>query len=265
VKRAALSWLVLATVLASNTSLASAQQAVATIFSTTLGEANQKTAELSTQDLQRILTDGSAVVYDARPPMEFDTSHIPGARNVAQKPGTPIAEYISDTAEIERQVPDKSDALVLYCNGPFCGKSKRLSEDLLAAGYTNVRRYQLGAPTWRALVGTMQIELEGVRYVWDADRTAVFFDARSVDEFGAGSVPGAVNLQVDEVELAKEDGRLPMDDHNTRIVVFGADAAQARAVADRIAKNAFHNVTFYAGSVETLQAGLTPTTARAAE
>jgi rhodanese-related sulfurtransferase len=265
-KRMALPWLLLAAVVMSNVNLASAQQAAATIFSTTLGEANQKTAEISTQDLQRILADGSAVVYDARPPMEFNTSHIPGARNVAQKPGTPVSEYISDAAEIARQMPDQSAALVLYCNGPFCGKSKRLSEDLLAAGYTNVRRYQLGAPTWRALVGTMQIELEGVRYVWDADRTAVFFDARTPDEFGAGSVLGARNLQLDEVELAKEDGRLPMDDHNTRIVVFGADATQARAVVDRIAKNAFHNVTFYAGSIESVQSALAPeTVARSAE
>jgi hypothetical protein len=38
-----------------------------------------------------------------------------------------------------------------------------------------------------------------------------------------------------------------MEDHNTRIIVFGKDAAQARATAE-IAKNAFHNVSFYGGS-----------------
>ena len=43
---------------------------------------------------------------------------------------------------------------MLYCNGPYCGKSKRLSADLAAAGYTNVRRYQLGIPIWRALGGS---------------------------------------------------------------------------------------------------------------
>ena len=40
--------------------------------------------------------------------------------------------------------------VVLYCNGPFCQKSKRLAAELLEAGFTNVRRYQLGMPTWRA-------------------------------------------------------------------------------------------------------------------
>jgi hypothetical protein len=44
-----------------------------------------------------------------------------------------------------------------------------------------------------------------------------------------------------------------MEDHNTRIVVFGADAGQAREVAEEIAKNAFHNVSFYAGALADLK------------
>jgi hypothetical protein len=37
-----------------------------------------------------------------------------------------------------------------------------------------------------------------------------------------------------------------MEDHNTRVVVFGATAEQARAAAEEIARNAFHNVMFCA-------------------
>jgi rhodanese-related sulfurtransferase len=136
------------------------------------------------------------------------------------------------------------------------GKAKRLAEDLLAAGYSNVRRYQLGAPTWRALVGTMQIELDGVRYVLDGDRTAWFLDARSPDEFATDTLAGARNVPASEVVAAMDDGRLPMEDHNTRIVVFGSDAAQARNAADVLAANAFHNVTFYAGSAADLLASI---------
>jgi rhodanese-related sulfurtransferase len=88
--------------------------------------------------------------------------------------------------------------------------------------------------------------------VLDGDRTAWFLDARSADEFAAASLPGARNVPASEVVAAKDDGRLPMEDHNTRIVVFGSDAAQARQAADAVAANAFHNVTFYAGSVEDL-------------
>ena len=102
------------------------------IFQGTLMEANQKTAEVSTDELRQILKDGSATVFDSRPHLEYAISHIPGALNVAAKPGVPMSVYVSDVAEIERLVSDKSAPLVLYCNGPFCGKSKRLGEELLA-------------------------------------------------------------------------------------------------------------------------------------
>ena len=98
--------------------------------------------EVSTAGLQQILQDQSAVVLDTRPYHEWSISHIPGALNVAAKPGVPIALYTSDVAEIGRLVEgNKSQPLVLYCNGPFCGKSKRVAGELLKAGYTNVRRY----------------------------------------------------------------------------------------------------------------------------
>jgi rhodanese-related sulfurtransferase len=236
------------------------------VHQATLGEANEKTTEVSTDELKRILATGSAVVLDARPHMEYAMSHIPGARNVAPKAGVSLSMYVSDVAEVGRLVGgDKARPLVLYCNGPFCGKSKRLSEELLAAGFTSVRRYQLGIPVWRALVGLTEIELEAVQHVLRNDRTAVFLDARNVEEFGAGSVAGARSIpqgavqpgkDVGEVRRAKDDGRLPMEDHNTRIIVFGRDAAQARGLAEAIAREAFHNVSYFPGTFEALRAAV---------
>jgi rhodanese-related sulfurtransferase len=232
----------------------------------TLEDANQKTREVSTDELQRILVTGSAVVLDARPYMEFAMSHIPGAQNVAPRPGVPMSMYVSDVKEVDRLVGgDKGKPLVLYCNGPFCGKSKRLSEELLAAGFTNVRRYQLGIPVWRALVGLTEIEVDAVRLVSQQDRTAVFVDARSAEEFAAGSLPGARNIpagsvqpgkDVGEVRKAKDDGRLPMEDHNTRIIVFGRDTGQARILAEAIAREAFHNVAYFPGTWDALRAAV---------
>jgi rhodanese-related sulfurtransferase len=151
---------------------------------------------------------------------------------------------------------------VLYCNGPFCGKSKRVAGELVKAGYTKVRRYQLGAPVWRALVGVMVIEPEGVRYVFENDQTAVWIDARDSSVFQAGSIPGARNLpqnkvlpgkDVGEVFAAKNDGRLPMQDHNTRLIVFGQDGDQAREVAEALAREAFHNLTYFSGTYDVLK------------
>jgi len=90
----------------------------------------------------------------------------------------------------------------------------------------------------------MQVEPEGVAYVQRSDRTARLYDTRTAAEFTSGTLRGAINLPKEAVDKAKDDGRLPMEDHNTRIVVFGSTSAEARATAEAIARNAFHNVMF---------------------
>jgi rhodanese-related sulfurtransferase len=180
-----------------------------TVLTATLAQPNQKTAEISTEELRRILANKTATVFDARPQLEYAISHIPGAINVSQKPGVPLSSYVSDVAEIGRVLGSKKEApIVLYCAGPFCEKSKRLAEELVGAGYTNVRRYQLGIPVWRALGGVTQIEPAGIRYVREGDKTAVFFDARSAEEFMQGTLEGARHLPKDQVIRHIEGERL---------------------------------------------------------
>lgn len=233
------------------TSLALAQ---GNIFQSTLQESDPPTPEVSTEELRRILADGSAVVLDTRPHLEWAISHIPGALNVAPKPGMAMSEYTSDVAEVGRLVNgNKGQAIVLYCNGPMCGKSKRVSADLLTEGYTNVRRYQLGAPVWRALGGVMETEANGAKYIYEGDQTAVWVDARLPTVFQLETIEGAVNIPLDQVGAAKDDMRLPMEDHNTRVIVFGETPEEARAVAEEIAKNAFHNVSYFPGDYAVLR------------
>jgi rhodanese-related sulfurtransferase len=236
------------------------------VHQATLMETDQKTKEISTEELRRIISEKSATVFDTRPFKEFAMSHIPGAVNVSPKQGVPISLYVSDVAEMGRLLKgEKSAPIVLYCNGPFCGKSKRLAAELVENGYTNVRRYQLGIPVWRALGGVTQIEPAGIKSVMENDRTAVFIDARDSTDFKAGTIPSAKNLprslvkegkDVGEVKAAKDDGRLPMEDHNTRIIVFGKTSEQARGVAEALAKEAFHNVSFFAGAYDELRTSL---------
>ncbi len=249
-------------------SVATAQTSEPSIFQGTLIEPKQKTPNISTEELRKILAEKRATVFDARPHEEFAISHIPDVVNAR----TP--------AVIERIVQgNKAARIVLYCNGPFCGKSKRLAKKLLAAGYTNVRRYQLGMPVWRALGGVTEIELDAVRYVVEKDKTAVLLDTRDADQFKASTLPGARNLPHTGVKLgsvmspggrrkgggnelrkAKKDGRLPVNDHNTRIIVFGRDGAQAKFVAEVLTKQAFHNTAYFSGTFETLQAALKDST-----
>lgn len=239
--------------------LTAARLQAPSIFDAILAEPGQRTGEVSTAELRKILAERTAIVLDARPHLEYGISHIPGALNVAAKAGVSASMYVSDVAEVGRLVnSDLAARIVLYCNGPYCGKSKRLAEELLAAGYSNVRRYQLGIPVWRALGGVTEIDTDGLRHVLAHDRTAVVIDARDTTAFRAGTLPTARHIarsgvlegkDVGEVRRAKDDGRLPMSDHNTRIVVVASNATDARYVAEALAREAFHNVAFYGGSV----------------
>lgn len=239
-----------------------------TILDASLGEASEKTADVSTNELRRSLSDGTAVVLDARPPMEFAISHIPGALNVAPQPNRPAHLYVSDVAEVGRLVNGAKDRpLILYCNGPFCGKSKRLAAELVAAGHSKVRRYQLGAPGWRTLAGSaMQTRIQALSYI-RTDPTAVWIDAREPTIVEGRRIPGSRNIPASGlrsgkdqgvIKQAKDDGRLPMEDHNTRIVVFGLSGRDARAVADAIAGEAFHNVSFVDAPFEEVRQALGP-------
>jgi rhodanese-related sulfurtransferase len=226
------------------------------IYKATLMEPDAKTGEVSTEQLRRMLADESAIIIDARPHAEFVAGHIPGARVIDASSSGKIAavEQIANG--------NKAAALVIYCNGPYCQASRRLAEQLVAAGFTNVRRYQLGMPVWRALGGPTVIELEGIVRIAKADATAVFIDARPAEDFAKGSLPGARNLTTEILDGTLKQmmsGKLtnpplPLDDFNRRIVLFGADAAQVLGLAKAMSKRPWHNVAYFPGSYSELAA-----------
>jgi rhodanese-related sulfurtransferase len=219
-------------------------QKPAVITDAIIGEADPVTPEISTAELKRALAEGKTPVLDVRSAQEYAIAHIPGSVN----------HYEKELEQITAAYPDRSSALILYCNGPFCGKSKRLSEELKKQGYTGVRRYQLGLPVWRALGNTVQTDLPGVRYVLGGDRTAVWVDARSAAAFTKGSLPKAVNIRKGEAEAANDDGRLPKKDKGTRVIVFADTPAEARAVAEEIAHKAYWNSSYFGGRFADLSA-----------
>ena len=220
--------------------------AESTVYNTTLGETNPVTPEINTEQVKKILADSSGPVFDVRFVQEYAIAHIPGSINIYEK----------EIETVAQRFPDKATPIVLYCNGPFCGKSKRVSAELLKLGYSNVKRYQLGLPIWRALGNTVQTDLAGVQYVVGADKTAVFVDARSRSEFEQASMPGAVNILAGEAEQANEptDGRLPHKDKGTRVIVFATDPKDARKVAEEVARKAYWNSSYFGGTTDELKA-----------
>lgn len=217
----------------------------------TLAERAARTAEVSTGEMRDIVRNRSAIVLDTRSRAEFDAGHIPGAVVLDAPADQQIAAVTKLTAS------DKTKPLVLYCNGPYCQASRRLADRLTDAGFTSVRRYQLGIPVWRALGGPTVIGLDGIKRIFKVDRTAVFFDARPQTEFARGTLEGARSAPADDVvsgRLKKMD--LPEDDFNRRIVLFGGSGTEALKLATFMAKRPWHNVSYFPGTYDELTAAL---------
>jgi rhodanese-related sulfurtransferase len=220
-----------------------------TIENATLGERDQPAPDISTAELRRILADHNATVLDTRTMAEFDAGHIPGAKIAA-------GEGSQQLTAIENLVNgNKAAPLVLYCNGPFCQASRKLAKEMASAGFSNLRRYQLGMPVWRALGGPVVIEKQGVFRILKDDRTAVLIDARAHTDFVKATLAGAVNLPVEDFAAGKiKSPPLPIDDFNRRVILFGGHNDEAARLAGLLAKRPWHNVMYYSGRFEDLQA-----------
>ena len=212
------------------------------VYETTLEEPGQKTPEISTDELRIVLTNKIGVVFDARPKEEYAVAHIPGSISIDGK----------GLVRIAQSIPDRATSMVVYSNGPYCDWAKRRADDLVSLGYSKVSRYQLGLPVWRALGGTVETGLEVFRRIF-YENYAVIVDARSRTEYASGTIPAAETILAGEVRKAKEDRRLRYYDHNTQIIVFANSTAEARAVAEELARNAYSNSSYFGGSYKELK------------
>ena len=219
-----------------------ASRAKLTVFEATLGEQGQRTPELSTEQLKAFLARKSGVVLDARSSREFANAHIPGSIGIEE---TGLLRLVQD-------FPDRSTEIVVYASGAFSGRARQRAEDLVNLGYARVGRYQLGLAVWRALGNTAETSILGFRRIL-AESNAVVIDARSRAEYLAGTIPAAENVQAGEVAGAMQDRRLQYYDRNSRIIVFGNSAGQARKVAEEIALNAYTNSSYFGGTYQELK------------
>jgi rhodanese-related sulfurtransferase len=100
-------------------------------------DAKTRIQEVSVEDVQRSLDAGEDfLVVDTREDSEWAAAHAAGSVHL----GKGVIER-----DIEKQVPDTSTKLVLYCGGGF--RSALAADALQQMGYSNV--YSL-AGGWRA-------------------------------------------------------------------------------------------------------------------
>ncbi len=149
------------------------------------------------------------VIIDSRPKRKkYDKGHLPGAVSI------PTTQFDRMTDQLPQ---DKDKPLVFYCGGLKCKLSHKGAQKAIALGYTNVKVFSTGYPSWLAYAGTSgqakaataikagkeegSIEIAAFEKILKQSPDSIYLvDVRDADEFALGSFKGAVNIPVEDLE-----------------------------------------------------------------
>jgi rhodanese-related sulfurtransferase len=200
---------------------------------------------VSAAHIKKLIDDKAAyMLVDARP------------KRVAEKGMIPTAVNISDTEfdkNVDRLPADKATPLIFYCGGLECVLSDKSAEKARKLGYTNVLTYPPGYPEWEKLHGAQAgagaaaratggaaaagaalvpgkekgtVTVASFEQLWKANPGAVMLvDVRDPKEFAAGTIKGAVNIPINELE--KKIATLPADKPVVFVCGTGARSGEA--------------------------------------
>ena len=141
------------------------------------------------------------VLVDVRPPGEYLSGHIPGARN-------------NSVPGIESAGLPREGRIVVYCSETPCPLSKEAGERLLAGGYGDVRVLEGGLGAWRRKGYPVEKTVSapaGPKAGRMAAKTAykrikkgglTVVEGRPPLEFAGGHLPGALNFPLEELSGA---------------------------------------------------------------
>ena len=153
-------------------------------------------------------------------------------KRVTDKGVIPTALAISDTEfdkNVDKLPADKASLVIYYCGGLECVLSDQSADKARKLGYTNVVTYPEGYPEWEKLYGAGpaaaapttgaapaaapakaalvpgkekgSVTVASFEAAWKADPASiVLVDVRNANEFAAGTIKGAVNVPMSELE-----------------------------------------------------------------
>ncbi len=101
-------------------------------------DAKSRVREVSVEEARSRLEKGRAKLIDVREESEWAAGHARGAQHL----GKGVIER-----DIEKQIPDKSAEIILYCGGGF--RSALSADALQRMGYTNVASMDGGWRAWQ--------------------------------------------------------------------------------------------------------------------
>ena len=177
----------------------------------------------------------NVVIIDSRPKKrKYDKGHIPGAISIFDK----------DFDKLKDQLPaDKATPLYFYCGGLKCKLSPSSAEKAIALGYTKVYVVPGGYPAWKKAYGGAakapavkegtaggNITVASFQEIMKAaPETLMLVDVRDPEEFKEGTMKGAVNIPINDLE--KKMDSLPAD---KTVVFFCGTAGRAGEAYDMV-------------------------------
>lgn len=96
---------------------------------------------VSARQVRQLVSQGQALLLDARTPAEYEAGHLPGA----------ILMPVDFLYDYEKQINDlpKGRWLICYCDGPPCDLGELLAQELLLRDFQKVAVYQDGLSDWK--------------------------------------------------------------------------------------------------------------------
>ena len=101
--------------------------------------------------LLTLLEYGGVTLVEALPQLAYEAEHLPGAVNVPDRLTRNLAAELA---------PDLGAAVVVYCSGPACSRSRATAAQFERLGYRDVRIYPGGKLDW----SDAGLPLEGARH-----------------------------------------------------------------------------------------------------
>ena len=98
---------------------------------------------VTAKQVERILHDGTHVVFDARPPADYRAGHLPGAVSLPQL-------SVEDELANVQHLLTPAQPILTYCNGLDCDESLLLTLYLRQQGFTNAVLFAGGFKEWAA-------------------------------------------------------------------------------------------------------------------
>jgi len=97
---------------------------------------------MTTEDLHLAWEANLLHIVDARPPSQFQESHIPGAVSIP-------FEELSSGYPAALDILPLEGPIVVYCDGGDCHASRNVASLLIELGYENVSVFERGLEAWK--------------------------------------------------------------------------------------------------------------------